>query len=182
MKPSTKIFAAFAGIAFVALGILCICNPGATILTLAVWLGIITLCSGISTLVMYFRTRRYLPSGNMLLSAIFQIILGCIFLSHNLFVAGTLPIIFAFWILIEGIILAVRSFDFKAIHFSYWWLFLILGILAALVGLYSIREPFTTGAFALSYLVGSALIFIGVVYIMTVCGISSLEKKVLPED
>lgn len=44
-----------------------------------------------------------------------------IVLGHNLFVTVSLPVIFAWWVLIEGIIVAVQSFDYKQAGFSAWW-------------------------------------------------------------
>ena len=47
-----------------------------------------------------------------MLSSILQIVLGIIFLGHNLFVTVSLPVFLAAWVLVEGIIVAVQSFDF----------------------------------------------------------------------
>lgn len=122
VKTSAKIWLAIAGILLIALGIVCIANPAATLFSAAWMIGCFTLFSGISQLIFTFKTQAFLPnSGTRMLSAILQIILGFIFLGHNLFVTVSLPIIFASWVLVEGVILAVQSFDFKSVGFSGWW-------------------------------------------------------------
>ena len=111
IKTSTKILLAVAGILLIVLGIVCIANPAATLFSTAWMIGCLTLVSGIAELIFTFKTQAFLPnSGTRMLSSILQILLGIIFLGHNLFVTISLPIIFASWVLIEGIILAVQSF------------------------------------------------------------------------
>ena len=65
------------GAALVALGIICICNPMSTVISLAWLLGILTLVSGAATLLNWISLRSYFPqSGSILLSAVLQIIIG----------------------------------------------------------------------------------------------------------
>lgn len=176
MKPSTKILMAISGIAFIALGVLCICYPGDTLLSASLAIGLLTLFSGISTIVLWFRTKYVLPTGNLLLSGILQILLGVIFLNHKALLAMTLPIVFAVWLAIEGFILTIRSFDFKKYKFQYWWVMLVVGILLAIAGLVSIRYPFSVAAPALSYSIGACIILFGIVEFVALCGLSKIEK------
>ncbi len=67
-------------------------------------------------------TRGFIPmSGLMFLSALLQIILGAVMVFHPAPLMVALPFIFAFWLLFEGINLAVSSFDFKRVGFRRWW-------------------------------------------------------------
>lgn len=164
------------GALLIALGIVCICNPDATLMSLSIVIGIMTLVSGISTMVMWGKMRRYLPTGNMFLSGLLQIILGLIFLNHTFFLAISLPLVFACWIFIEGVILAIRSFDFKQVHFSGWWVILVFGILSALLGFYALTQPFVVSATLLSCVLGTGIILAGIVEFVALFGINKLES------
>ena len=176
MKTSTKIWLAIAGILLVALGVLCICRPAATLFTAAWLIGCLTLFAGISKLVFTFRTQAFLPnSGSRMLSAILQIILGLIFLCNNLFLAVSLPVIFAMWVLIESVIIAVNSFDYKRAGFPGWWAILLLGICGAVLGVMGLRNPDASAA-TLSTLIGLGVIAMGAAYLFALVGIKKFEN------
>lgn len=177
MKSSSKIYLGLTGTAMIVLGVICLCNPGATLLSASTLIGVLTLLSGFTTLATWAKIKFCLPTGNLLLSAILQIIVGLIFLSNKLFVAASLPIIFACWLLVEGVILTIRSFDFKAVRFKYWWVLCLLGVCAAVLGFYSLKSPYEVGAPALSTLIGVGIILLGVIDLVALCGISKLEKR-----
>lgn len=178
IKTSTKIWLAVAGILLIVLGIVCIANPAATLFTTAWLIGCFTLFSGIAELIFTFKTQAYLPnSGTRMLSSILQIILGFIFLGHNLFVTISLPVVFAWWVLIEGVIVAVQSFDYKQAGFSAWWAALLLGIAGAVLGFFGLKNPDVAGA-TLSWLIGLGIISTGVSYLVALCGINRVEKHV----
>ena len=99
MKKSTKIWLAITGILLIALGVICIIRPADTLFATAWLIGLLTLFAGISKLMFTFRTQAFLPnSGTRALSAILEIIVGIIFLANSLFLAVSLPAIFAMWI------------------------------------------------------------------------------------
>lgn len=176
MKTSTKIWLAIAGILLVALGVLCICRPAATLFTAAWLIGCLTLFAGISKLVFTFRTQAFLPnSGSRMLSAILQIILGFIFLCNNLFLAVSLPVIFAMWVLIESVIIAVNSFDYKRAGFPGWWAILLLGICGAVLGVMGLRNPDVSAA-TLTTLIGLGVIAMGAAYLFALVGIKKFEN------
>ena len=178
MKTSTKIWLCIAGALLVALGITCICHPADTLLAAAWLIGCFTLFAGISKLFFTFRTQAFLPnSGSRMLSALLDIIIGVIFLANNLFVAFSLPVVFAIWLLVEGLITAVNSFDYKRVGFPYWWCLLLLGIAGAVLGFVGLREPSVTAG-ALSTLIGIGVIALGIAYLLALIGIKHFEKAV----
>ena len=178
MKTGTKIWLAIAGILLIALGVVCLKNPVATLLSVAWLIGIVTLVTGISKLVFTFRTQGFLPnSGTRMLSAILLIVLGFIILGHKLFVSSSLPIIFAVWVVIEGITIAVQSFDYKKAGFAGWWGLLLLGIAAAVLGCFGLRNPLST-AKMLSTLISVGIIVLGVSYLLALAGIKKFERIV----
>ncbi|MBR1510893.1 MAG: DUF308 domain-containing protein [Bacteroidales bacterium] len=178
MRNSTKILIAVSGILFILLGIFCIARPGAALFSMAWLLGLITLISGIAELIMVLNAQRFIPnSGTRVLSAIFQIVVGCLLLGHKWLVTISLPVIFAIFVLVEGIIIAVKSFDYKQVDFKYWWCLLILGVAGAVLGFLGLRNPDVAGK-TLSILVGIGVIAEGVSYLVTLGGINRFEKRV----
>ncbi len=178
MRNSNKILIAVSGILFILLGILCIAKPGAALFSMAWLLGLITLISGIAELIMVLNAQRFIPnSGTRVLSAIFQILVGCLLLGHKWLVTISLPVIFAIFVLVEGIVIAVKSFDYKQVDFKYWWCLLILGVAGAVLGFLGLRNPDVAGK-TLSILVGIGVIAEGISFLVTLGGINRFEKRV----
>ena len=178
MKKSTKVWLLISGILLVALGILCIAQPAATLFATAWLIGCFTLFSGISRLVFTFRTEQFLPnSGTRLLSALLQILLGILFLCNNLFVAISIPIVFAMWVFVEGVIIFIQSFDFKKVGFSSWWLLMLLGIAIAALGVLGLYNVEVTGNLV-AILIGVGIIAMGIAYLVAFSGIHKFDKEV----
>jgi len=176
MKKSTKIWLCLAGVLLVILGIVCFVRPDITLLSAAWLLGCFTLLAGISKLAFTLRTQSFMPnSGTRMLSALFDIVFGCFFLFHPLGTAISLPIVFAVWVMAEGIIVTVQSFDYKKVGFTSWWAILLLGICGVLLGFFGLRNLDIT-AMTLSGLIGFALIADGIAHIVAVFGINKFEK------
>ena len=177
MLPSRKIYMGITGAALVALGIICICNPLSTVISLAWIIGIITIFSGIATLLNWISLKSYFPqSGSILLSSVLQIIIGIIFLRHDLALAAIIPVIFALFLIMEGANLAIRSFDYRKIGFRMWWMNLALGLLSAVLGFLSFSVP-GVGGRTLSLCIGIGLMVVGLVYFVALFAINRFERK-----
>lgn len=178
MKSSTKIWLAIAGILLIALGVYCITKPAATLFTTAWLIGLFTLFSGISKLMFTFKTQAFMPnSATRALSAILQIIIGIIFLANKFFVAFSLPVIFALWIIFECVIIAVNSFDYKRVGFPGWFVILLLGICGIVLGIFGLKNPDVTAS-ALSTMIGIGVIVLGLANLFALTGITKFEKTV----
>ena len=178
MNKGTKILLACAGLLLVALGIYCICRPTQTLFASAWLIGLFTLLSGIATLIFTFKTQMFLPnSGTRMLSGLLQIIIGIVFLSNKLLLTVSLPVVFAIWVIIEGVTLAIESFDFKKVGFRGWWCILILGIAAAVLGVSGLRNPADAGR-VLSTLIGIGIAATGISYLVALAGISLFQSHV----
>lgn len=182
MKNSTKIWLGIAGILLIVLGVTCLVRPVETLLTVAWLIGIGTLITGISKLIFTFRTQAFLPnSGSRMISAILLIILGIILLGNKLFVTAYLPVIFAVWVIIEGVTIAIQSFDYKQVGFGLWWIILLLGIGAICLGFMGLRNPIAA-ANMLSDMIGIGVIALGLSYLTALCGINRFEKTFGPDQ
>ena len=126
----------------------------------------------------HFRTQAFLPnSGTRALSAILEILIGIIFLSNHIFLGFSLPVIFAMWVLIESVIIAVNSFDYKRVGFPGWFAILGLGLCGIVLGVLGLKNPEVT-ATTLSTLIGLGVIAMGAAYLCALRGINKFEKKV----
>ena len=177
MLPSRKINMGITGAALVALGIICISRPLSAVLSLAWIIGILAIVSGIATLLNWINLRAFFPqSGSILLSSVLQILIGILFLRHDLAMVSVIGIVFALFLTIEGANLAIRSFDYRKIGFKAWWLNLLLGLGATLLGLSSFFVP-GVGGKTLSIVLGLGLILVGVVYFIALFAVNRFERK-----
>ena len=177
MKTSTKIWMCLAGIALVALGIVCLVNTGSTLLSLAWLLGLFFLVAGCCEFAAWGKLHLILPqSGLLFLSAMLQVLMGIFFIIHPVSLAAALPFVFAFVILFEGVRIAIESFDFKQVGFRYWWIMLLFGLLAAAFGVYGFFQP-AISATTLTILVSLGIVLAGVGYWVQVAGINRFEKR-----
>ena len=178
MKTSTKIWLCVAGVLLVILGILCIAKLDITLVSAAWVLGCLTLFAGCAKLIFTLRTQAFMPnSGTRMLSALLDIFFGCFFLFNLLGTAVSLPVVFTIWVMVQGIVIAVQSFDYKKVGFPYWWALLILGVSGAVLGFFGLRN-LDIAAVTLSTLIGIAIIANGLAYICAVAGVNHFEKKV----
>ena len=177
MKTSTKIWLCIAGLLLIILGVVCIAKPDITLVSAAWTLGCLTLIAGMAKMVFTLKTQAFLPnSGTRMLSALLDIFFGCFFLFNILGTAISLPVVFAIWVMVEGIVIAVQSFDYKTVGFPQWWVLLILGICGAVLGFFGLRNLDVTAG-VLSTIIGLGIIANGLAYILAVVGINRFEKE-----
>lgn len=177
MKTSTKIWLCIAGLLLIILGVVCIAKPDITLVSAAWTLGCLTLIAGVAKMVFTLKTQAFLPnSGTRMLSALMDIFFGCFFLFNILGTAISLPVVFAIWVMVEGIVIAVQSFDYKAVGFPQWWVLLILGVCGAVLGFFGLRNLDVTAG-VLSTIIGLGIIANGLAYILAVMGVNRFEKK-----
>ena len=178
MKKSKKIWLCIAGILLIALGVLCIMKPTFILVSTTWVLGLVTVLIGLSKLIFTFRTQAYVPySGSRMLSGLIDIFFGFFILGHMFGVAMTIPVLFSIWVIIQGISVAVQSFDYRKCGFSGWWMILILGICGAVLGFFGMRN-LDVAAATLSSLIGIAIIILGVANILALFGVSRFEIMV----
>jgi len=177
MKKGTEIWMCIAGLMLVALGVMCILYPGSTLLSLAWVFGFMFLLGGCMEVVAWENTRGFIPmSGLMFLSAVLQIILGAIMLFNPAPLMVALPFIFAFWLMFEGINLAISSFDFKRVGFRRWWIVCCVGVLTACFGVYCLLNP-NVSAETIAWVVGIGIILDGVGNWIKVLVVDKVQKR-----
>ncbi len=142
------------GILLVALGIATLFTPVGSLVSLALFISIAMLVSGISEIVAYFCDARGSRSGWVLAGGIMSLLLGLWLLFGQGFaaLAAVIPYMFAVWVTAAGISRTVGSFSMKDVGYSGWGWVLALGILETLCGLSLMCSPI------LSALISGALI------------------------
>jgi len=146
------------GILMIIVSILVLSNPAATMTTLALFVGIAVLVSGVIFLF------RYKESTANLIYAIIAIILGIILLARPAFAVTALGFIIGIWFFIEGVLGLTRAGFYKLVSSAMYIASIILNVLLLIAGLLVILNPFVA-ALSLPVLTGIALLIAGVMHI-----------------
>ncbi|MBR1792064.1 MAG: DUF308 domain-containing protein [Bacteroidales bacterium] len=174
----TKIYLAITAVLFIVLGGLFIIKPLEGMISVAWLVGLLMLISGVCTLFFSLRHEAIMPNaGSTTLMSVLQVVLGLMFLFNRGLTVAMLIIVFGLWIVVEGIQLAVLSFEYKKYGMKGWWLMLILGICSVILGVYALFHPLATGA-TISVLVGVAIIANGISRLVAFSGISKVQKRI----
>lgn len=161
-----NIYLIVTAVLLILLGVVCIFNPRAGFASAAWLMGLLILCSGISSLIFGLRAQAFLPNaGSTTLLALFQIVVGLMLATNILASQVALIAVFAMWVMFEGISLAVLSIDYKKGGYDRWWLMTLLGVCSILLGFLALRKPESTGAF-LGILLGLGILANGIVRII----------------
>ena len=167
-----------AGIALVALGVLCIMYPGSTLLSLAWAFGLMLIVTGCSTFGAWATLRHVNPfNGLTFLAALMQVFLGIVLIINPAPLAVALPFIFAFWVMYEGIGLMVDSFNYKRLGWDKWWVLCLLSVLIICAGCYGLFCNPAASAATLAWLVGLGIILDGVGSWLKVAAVNRVEKR-----
>lgn len=143
-------------------GIVCALNPDITLTSIAIFLGVALLLSGVNSLFMYGEIYNQMKgSGWILAEGILTIVLAFLCLFHQWVTTITIPLIFSVWILFSGVSRLVNALDWKQVGLSSWWTIFLLGMILIGLGIASMLEP-VIAAITLSVLVGVILISEGI--------------------
>ena len=168
-----KIVSIIVGIILVIGGIFCIASPAATFLSIGLAIGFLLLISGINQITSFF-PRSSGSSVWELIGGILTVVVAALLIISvpaEIIADVVLIYIFAAWILISGIMRIFTAAKFKP---PYWGFGVAVGILSAILGVYSFFHPIIT-AFALGILIGLWVIIYGFSIIML--GIALPGKK-----
>ena len=105
------------GLVALGAGFIVLINPMGSYLTIALWLGIAVLLSGVMTLVQCFTSDSGLVrNGWVIVGAIADIIIGLILMFNMLFTAIMLPVLFGIWLLCRGFVGVIQGMDLRGLH------------------------------------------------------------------
>lgn len=124
------------GAVMIILGLFILLNPLASLLALALYIGIAFIIAGIG----YIVTSFSFQSGWELFVGILDMFIGIIFVTNLGVTAATLPIIFAIWCLATGIIQAVGAYKLHQLSLPWVWSF-AMGIFGVLFSFLILAYP-----------------------------------------
>lgn len=159
IQPNMGIWHLIAGIVIAVLGVYVWFNPAATLLGLALYLGIIFIVVGAGYFMLSFSNR----SGWYLTVGILDMLVGVIFVGNLGLTAATLPIVLALWFLAIGVMQIVESFSLRREGYSWGWS-LLAGVLGVLFAFLILAYP-AIGAVTITALVGAYFFMYGVIEI-----------------
>ncbi len=172
-----NIYLILTAILLIVLGVVCIFNPGEAFVAASWLVGLLILLTGIFGLVFGLKAQRFLPNaGSTTLLAVFQIMVGFLFLCNGLVAAESLIIVFVMWVIFEGISLSVLSFDYKKSGYDGWWIMLLLGIVSLVLGVVALHNPTGVGTF-MGVLLGLGILANGVERIVAVFALRRIRNR-----
>lgn len=149
----------FAGIIMAILGVYVWFNPVATMVALALYLGIIFIIIGVGYVAASFNN----DSGWDMFVGVLDILVGVIFVGNLGVTAASLPIIFALWCLAVGVIQLVVAYKFKKAGMSWGWT-LTSGVLGIIFAFLILTYP-ALGVITITALMGAYILLYGVLEI-----------------
>ena len=155
IRKTAGIWHLIAGILMALLGVFIWLNPAATLLALALYIGIVFIVVGAG----YFAASFSFRSGWYLLVGILDILVSIVFVSNLGVSAASLPIIFAIWCLAVGAIQVASAFQLRSEGFPWGWS-LSVGLLGIVFGFLILAYP-ALGALTITALMGAYVMLYG---------------------
>ena len=145
MKKSNKWLFLLVGILYLVAAYFVLTNPVLNLASLGIILSVSILFDGISQIIAYFSAEE--KSGWNLANGIFSVIVGVWMLSGTfLELALSIPMIFAFLVLMISVTRLISGFEVKRIGLKEGVNFLVIsGIIGVLIGLVLLYHPVLSG-------------------------------------
>lgn len=144
----SKWFMLISGILIVILGIMMLFTPLDGLMTLALFVGISMLLSGVSEIISFCSEGKGGRSGWLLVSGILSTLFGLwtMFGRGTAALVSVIPFIFAVWVMSSGITRIVGSISLKSDGFAQWGWLLGFGIIQAVLGFLLLFSPVLSAA------------------------------------
>ncbi len=164
------------GLILLALAFYVFTQPISALISIAIYIGISLLFTGIGQTIMAIASRnddeKWIWS---LTGGLIEIFFAFILLSYPAMTAASLSLIVGFWIMVFGIMTFANSFQSKKEGLSNWWLGLISGIFNVIIG-YIISNNIVIGSIAITIWIGFGFLVAGFVNINLALAIRSLKS------
>lgn len=152
----------------ILLGVLLICYPQLSLLTVCTVIGVMVTVFGVVKLIGYFSKDLFRLAFQFDFAlGIFALISGVLMLLHPAGIMQIVPVLIGMTVLIDGSFKLQTALDAKRFGLRSWWGILLLAILTCAGGLFLMLNPFD-GAAALMILLGATLIIDGVQNVLVV--------------
>lgn len=157
------------GLAFIVFG-----NPEATLLGIALFIGIGLLLTGITIIIIALSVKKEMDNwGWKLAEGILDVLFGFILIANPEITAVVIPFLIGFWATFYGILLTVGAFSSVKLNRA----LLIAGILTIILGYIIMFNPIVLGL-TISIWIGITLLVIGIANVAFAFDIKKLKKAV----
>lgn len=163
----------------IAVGVLFVIYPKDSLGLLTWLLGVLILASGVFTILFSLKAQKVLPNASSsTLLGVFQIMLGSLFVLNHFdkLQEGAIGVLFAIWVMYEGLSLVISSFGYKKATFRRWWVMLLFGLLNVVLGYVALLNADKISP-VLAVIVGLGIVANGVMRIVAFIAITRIEKK-----
>ncbi len=147
------------GVLLVILGAIILNNPNTVLTTIAVWLGLIVLFGGITGILSYLFTSKASRQNSFLITSLIIALVGGAMVIYSSATERVITLLFGVGVAAIGAGVISDSWNAKA-KWQNWWITLLLGVAALLVGVSSIFKT-SAGAYTISLLIGISVICSG---------------------
>lgn len=151
------------GVILIILGILSMLAPGLTGLSVAVFVGFLTLCGGAVRMVWAFRSGSLGRGLLTFLLGALTLIAGLMLVTDPLLASGFLTIMLAVYLLLDGIAEVSAGNQLRPAPGSGWMIF--GGVLSILLGVMIWAQFPLSGVFAIGILLGIKLFMVGLIMV-----------------
>lgn len=164
-------------IALIALAILLIVQSEATIITISYILGGILVAIGVLAEIQYIRNIKENVADLDVIYGIVCVILGVLVITHPKAIAGVIPFVIGFIIIINSAIKLQYSLELRKEKNELWISTLVLSIIMTICGIVLIFNPFQ-GAVFLTRIVGVFILIYAILDLISTFVIRSTFKKI----
>ncbi len=163
------------GIIFIILSVKVMMHPVESIVGLAFFIGWASLISGVFQFGFAISSRAVINNwGLRMLSAIINIIIGLIFLTHPALTAVILPFLVGLWIIFTGISTIFLGIRLQSVNVAGGWFDIIIGILLTAGGVFIGYYPAAEAAM-LVWLISLAMMVYGIYFVVISLQLSKLK-------
>lgn len=148
------------GVLLTGLSILIFNNPTAVLETIALWLGISVLISGLVGFIAWFSVSKEERSISIMLGSCAMVIIGILMISKMLVTIKAITVLFGLLTAIVGWMVLWGSWNVRK-QWSLWWVIALIGGLALLIGIKSIFD-IQSGSESISNLIGYSVLLSGI--------------------
>lgn len=149
MLRYVKLWALLLSVCYIAVGLLLLVMPYATLPWLCLFFSAVVLVTGAVQLVRYFRSKE------KNLTALFTLVGGAVTTGLGLFallrpdyVEWILPVVFGLFVLVDGGMRFASGWQLVKRKGQRWWAIMLLGLVSEVIGFWMIWEPFQPAPFA----------------------------------
>ncbi len=146
-------------------------HPLDTLVLISLYIGILFMLVGSVFLVEYFIRKDTKDLGYALLN----LAIGIIFVSKSAFVATSISLILALWILFSSIEQITRSLELKKLNINFWIYPIISGIIGLIFSLIILIHP-SVGAFTIAIIIGTYMVMYGILEIIEFFVMRNINK------